>query len=420
MTVIDRLRAVVPGADTSGDDDSGADAVVDGGPGWLRGLVVGMVTALVSVAVVVGPVLLAWWQAVPAAGSAEEALAIGSGIWLLGTGAHVTDGDVTLALTPLLGLALLVLLARLGAREAMVRVSLEGPSWWDLLPRRLALCLGAWWAGYAAVVLATAALAAGGPLQPVWVTVVLPAVVLPLVGAGLALRAVADDEPGVLGPRTDLLLLPDTLRRGIGPGLTGLVVLLGIGSVVVLATVGLSWDGVSAVHDGLAAGTAGSVVLVVAQVGLLPNLGLWVVSFLAGPGFQVVDGATVSWTGAESGLLPMVPVLAALPQPGPFPVAVAVGAVLVLVAVGVFVGRRAVRTVARLSRLRTKLGVATAACAVAAVGAGLLDAVGGGSLGQFRLSSIGAPALTLSLSLFGWLLLGAVLAVLHDAWRLRR
>ena len=78
------------------------------------------------------------------------------------------------------------------------------------------------------------------------------------------------------------------------------------------------------------------------------------------------------------------------------------------------------RTVARLSRLRTKLAVATAGCAVAALGAGLLDAVGGGSAGQFRLASVGAPALGLALCLFGWLLLGAVLAVLRDAWRLRR
>jgi Family of unknown function (DUF6350) len=231
---------------------------------------------------------------------------------------------------------------------------------------------------------------------------------------------VVADEPDVLGPRTGLLRLPDALRRGVAPGLTGLLVIVGIGSALVLAAVGLSWDGVRAVHDGLAAGTTGSVLLVVAQVGMLPNLGLWVVSFLAGPGFQVVDGATVTWSGAESGLLPMVPVLAALPQPGPFPAAVAVVGALVVVGVGALVGARAVRTVARLSRLRTKLAVATAACAVTAGGAGLLDAVGGGSLGQFRLASVGAPALVLTLSLFGWLLAGAVLAVLRDVWRLRR
>ncbi len=410
MTVIDRLRAAVPSSGTG-------EAV---GPGWPRGAAVGVLTALVSVAVVVGPVLLAWSRADPTTGGATQAAAVGAGLWLLAAGAHVSDGEVTLALSPILGLALLVVLARLGAREAMVRVALDGPTWWGLLPRRLAAAVGAWWAGYAVVVLAVAGVAGTGPFRPVWVSVVLPAVVLPVLGAGLALRAVVADDPDVLGPRAARVRLPDTVRRAFAPGLAGLLVLLAVGSVVVLGAVALSWDGVRAVHDGLGADEVGSVVAIAVQAGMLPNLALWVVSFLAGPGFQVVEGATVSWSGAESGLLPMVPVLAALPQPGPFPVAVAVVAAVVLVAVGAFTGSRAVRTVARLSRLRTKLAVAVTACAVAAAGAGLLDAVGGGSLGQFRLTSIGAPAGALTVSLFGWLLLGAVIAVLRDAWRLRR
>ncbi len=413
MTVIDRLRAAVPGADAS----------PDAGPGWGRGAVVGVATGLVSVAVVVGPALLAWSQTTPSKGSgggAGTVVAVGAGLWLLSAGAHVTAGEAGIALTPLLGLAVLALLARLGAREAMVRVSLDGGSWCGLLPSRLVATVGAWWAGYAVVVLGTAAVASTGPFPPAWPTVVLPAVVLPLLGAALALRPVLADDPEILGPRSGVLRLPDMLRRATGPGLTGLVVLLGLGSALVLAAVGLSWQGVTAVQSGLEADGTGTVVSVAAQVAMLPNLALWVVSFLAGPGFQVVEGATVTWTGAQSGLLPMAPVLAALPHPGPFPVAVAVVSALLLVAVGLLVGARSVRTVARLSRLRTKLGVAAAACAVTAAGAGVLDAVGGGSLGQFRLSSIGAPALDLTVTLFGWLLLGAVLAVIRDAWRLRR
>ncbi len=411
MTVIDRLRSAVPGADAS----------PDAGPGWRRGAVVGVTTGLLSVALVVGPTLLAWSQAPPrGAGGAGEALAVGAGLWLLAAGAHVTAGDAGIAMTPLLGLALLVVLARLGAREAMVRVSLEGPSWWGLLPTRLVATVAAWWAGYAAVALGAAALAATGPFPPAWPTVTVPALVLPLLGAGLALRPVLADDPDLLGPRSGMFRLPDAVRRGIGPGLTGLLVLVGVGSALVVAALALSWQGVTAVQEGLGADGTGTVLSVAVQVGMLPNLALWVVSFLAGPGFQVVDGATVTWSGAQSGLLPMVPVLAGLPHPGPFPVAVAVGSAVVLVGVGMFVGGRAVRTVARLSRLRTKLAVATAACGVAALGAGVLDAVGGGSLGQFRLASIGAPALYLTVTLFGWLLLGAVLAVLRDAWRLRR
>jgi hypothetical protein len=383
-------------------------------------MAIGALTGLAGICLVLVPVLVAWSQARPEAGSSGEALMVGAGLWLLAAGAHVYGGGATVALTPLLGLLLLVSLTRIGAREAMVRVSLDGPVWWGLLPRRLAATLGAWWAGYATVVLVVALVAAGGPLRPVWATVLVPALAVPVLAAGLALRPVVDDVPEVLGPRARRWGPPDAVRRSLGPGLRGVLVLLGVGSAVVLAAAALSWDGVSAVHTGLRADGIGSGLAVVVQVGMVPNLALWVVSLLAGPGFQVVDGATISWSGAESGLLPMVPVFAALPQPGPFPVATAAVAVLALVLVGVFVGRRAVRTVARLSRLRSKLAVATLSCAVTATAVGVLDAVGGGSLGEFRLASVGAPALTLALSLFGWLLLGAVLAVLHDAWRLRR
>jgi hypothetical protein len=412
MTVIDRLRSAIPGADLPPDEVAG--------PGWRRGAAIGALTALASVAVVIGPALLAWSLSRPAAGTAGEALTIGSGLWVLGAGAQVADGGATLALSPLLGLALLVVLAHVGAREAMVRVSLESPMWWGLLPRRLAATVGAWWAAYAGVVALVAMIAGSGPFVPVWPTVTLPAVVLPLAGLVLALRPVVEDDPDVLGPRAQRLRPPDLLLRALRPGLVGLAVLLGVGAVVVLVAVGLSWGGVLAVHDGLGAGGAGSILLVLVQVAMLPNLALWVVSFLAGPGFQVVDGAAVTWSGAESGLLPMVPVLAALPQPATFPTVLPLVAGLVLVAVGVVVGTRSLRTVARLSRLRTKLAVAATSCGVTAASAGILDAVGGGSLGEFRLASVGAPAVMLTLTLGGWLLVGAVLAVLRDAWRLRR
>ncbi len=120
------------------------------------------------------------------------------------------------------------------------------------------------------------------------------------------------------------------------------------------------------ISTAVAAGGLGGIVLALAQVASLPNLALWAVSFMAGPGFRVVEGGTVSWSGSEGGLLPMVPVLAALPQPGDFPWFTALS-VLVVVAVGAFVARRSLAEVARLSRLRTKLAVALSACTVTAL-----------------------------------------------------
>jgi hypothetical protein len=152
---------------------------------------------------------------------------------------------------------------------------------------------------------------------------------------------------------------------------------------------------------------------------MLPNLALWAVSFVAGTGFSAVEGASATWTGSRTSLLPMIPVLGALPEPGAFPAFVA-AVVLVPVLVGVLVGWRALRSVARLSTGRTKVVAVGVAVLVAAGSLGALDVVGGGSLGVARLRDIGAPAGAMALALLMELSLGALLVLAWDRWRLRR
>ena len=142
-------------------------------------------------------------------------------------------------------------------------------------------------------------------------------------------------------------------------------------------------------------------------------------SLLAGPGFSVVDGAHTSLTGSTSGLMPLVPVFGAVPEPGSYPWVVRL-LVLVPVLIGGYIGRRALVAVARLSSLRTKASVAVAACAMVALAVGVLDGLGGGSLGAYRLSDMGAPALWMALVLGFELVVGALVVVAWDAWRLRR
>ncbi|WP_239099928.1 DUF6350 family protein [Phycicoccus sp. CSK15P-2] len=412
MTVIDRLRAALPSAEEPAHTSPW-------GPGWRRAALIGALTALVSAALVVVPVVLAW-DAAPLDGTERaDAVRLGAALWLLLGGAHVSAGPATITLTPLLGTAVLVVLARYGAREAMVRVRTDGGYWAGTLPRDLAGAVGAWWAGYALGTGAVWAVAHSGALVPRPWTVLVPAFLVPVAGLWLALAPVARDDPDVLGPRL-VPVLPDVVRRGLGPGLAGVALLVVLGTLVIGVAVLLAWPQVAAVQDGLTADRTDVLVLALAQVAALPNLALWVVSLMGGPGFTVVGGAVVSWDGVESGLLPLVPVLGALPQPGPYPVPAALGGLAVLVGAGVWVGRRAVATVARLSRLRTKLAVATCACATTSLAVGALDLLGGGSAGQFRLAAVGAPAGRLALSVFLALLVGAVGYVLRDAWRLRR
>jgi hypothetical protein len=415
MSVSDRLRSVLPGSD----DPTGDAVEPPAGSRWWRGAIVGVLTGLFSLAVVVAPVVLAWLVEPLSSGDGWQAAGTGAALWLLVTGAHLTLGAVTISLVPLLGLALLVGVAWLGAREAMVDVSTDGEHWRGTLPRPLAAALGAWWAGYALAVVGAVGLSVAGPFRVTPMSLVVPVVVVPLLALVLALRPAAHDDPDVLGARLGFAWLPDAVRRAVRPGLVGAGVLLGVGFAVVLTMVAVSWHQVTTISTAVAAGGLGGIVLALAQVASLPNLALWAVSFMAGPGFRVVEGGSVSWSGSEGGLLPMVPVLAALPQPGDFPWFTALS-VLVVVAVGAFVARRALAEVARLSRLRTKLAVALSACTVAALALAVLDLVAGGSAGQFRLSAVGAPTGRLFLALLLELGIGALAVVVRDAWRLRR
>ena len=415
MSVSERLRSVLPGS-----DDGLGDAVEPpSAVGWRRGGVVGVVTGLGSALLVVAPVVLAWLVEPLATGTVGQAVGTGSALWLLVSGAHLVAGEVTISVVPLLGWGVLVGAAWWGAREAMVDVSTDGEYWRGTLPRSLAAALAAWWAGYAVVVGVAVAVASGGPFRVAPLSLVVPLVVLPVLATALALRTVAHDDPDAVGPRLGFAWVPDVVLRGLRPGLFGAGVLLLVGALVVIGAVALSWGEVSTISREVGAAGLGGVVLVAAQVASLPNLALWAVSFLAGPGFRVVEGGTITWSGADSGLMPMVPVLAALPQPGAFPWFTALSCLAVVV-VGGLVARRALAQVARLSRLRTKLGVALAGCVTTAVVLGALDVLAGGSLGQFRLSGVGAPALRLFVALVAELSVGALVVVLRDAWRLRR
>ena len=324
MTVIDRLRAALPGPADPRDPADRGDRTEHVAPdarawsAWRRGAVAGLVTGIASLLLVLVPTVIAWLIEPLATGTAWDAVGTGAALWLLTAGAHLMTGQVTLSLVPLLGLGLLVVVARLGAREAMVDVSTDGEHWCGLLPRSLVAALVAWWSTYAVVVAAAVALTTLGPFRVVVLSLLVPAVLVPVAGMGLALRSVVLDDPEVVGPRLGLARVPDAVRRGVRAGLWGAAALLGVGLVVVLALVALAWGEVSTISEQVGAAAFGEVVLLIAQVMALPNLALWAVSFVAGPGFQVVDGSSVTWAGAESGLLPMVPVLAALPQPGPF------------------------------------------------------------------------------------------------------
>ena len=163
-------------------------------------------------------------------------------------------------------------------------------------------------------------------------------------------------------------------------------------------------------YDTLGADPVGVGVLSLGQFLALPNVGLWAASWMAGPGFAFGQGTSITWSTSNPGLLPLIPGMGALPDPGPLPDGLWLFA-LVPVLAGTLVGWRAMRSVARFSSWQVKAKVSASACVVAALTLTLASLLAGGSLGAARLSLVGAPSVMFGMAVLGELLLGAMVVV---------
>lgn len=414
MTATDLIRSVRG----SGGDSDGLDR--GRWPSARAAALRGAAAALCSAVVVVGLVLLGWAGTSRSTVGLMPTLGLGVDGWLLAHGSRVVIGQVHVALTPLVLWAGLVTVIAYAARPLVPALVEDGdddvePLPWQDRVRPLAAFAG----GYVIVAALLGLLTLSDAARPDPVTVVPAVLATLLVGALLAAWRAEPEGEGIRALLPDAVRVPMTLRRAVKPALWGAGSLLAAGATLVVGAVVLSASDVFHVQAELGAGLVGGVLLTVAQLLYLPNLALWAMSFMAGSGFQVVSGAPTTWTGSKAGLMPMVPVFAALPSPGGFPVVMGMVA-LVPVAAGVLVGRRSLGTVARLSPLRVKALVAGTAAVLAALGLGVLDALAGGSLGAYRLADMGAPALTMTGLLAAELLVGALGVVVWDVWRLHR
>lgn len=388
-----------------------------------RHLLSGAATALASSLALVLPSLLVWVAAAESSVPWTDALGVGASLWLLGQGAHLTTGAAQITVAPLLLLAFAIAAGTWGAVHSLRETAESCPTGdpvRGLLARPLATALGAWALGYAGCAALWAAVGfAAGP-APVARSLPMPLVAVPVTSALVAAWRLVRRRPALAGPLlSDPGWLPQVLRRAWLPALWGAGAVLGAGLAACVLMVVLRFDQVAHLQGQLAPGLVGGAVLALGQVAALPNLAVWAVSFLAGTGFSVVEGASTTWTGSRSGLMPMVPVLGALPEPGAFP-GVLPALVLLPVGAGALIGWRSLKSVARLSSVRTKASVMGVAVPLAAGVVGLLDVIGGGSLGVGRLSDVGAPAGAMTLALLLEFAVGAALVLAWDRWKLRR
>lgn len=378
----------------------------------LSGMWVGIELAaapLLLLAVVVGAILVA---DPPSGGSGWARTAdVAATVWVAGLGVPVTIGQAAFTLVPL-GVTLVVALAGVQLGRRVLRPG--------GLAFASAVVVHAVLATAAVLVLAHAAASAAltAPLTGAGTAVVVLGIGALTRPDGPTVRERLDHVAGGLADRYPQVPGPllDGLRRGASAALVA-VLLVVVASGLLVVVWGIS--GRSAISDVLRAlqpGTASGLLLGVAQLAVVPNLVVWALAWLAGPGFGIGDGSLYAPHAHVEGALPLVPVVGALPGAG-WVNAAAQASLLVVVAAGVVAGVFSWRAHAYAGGT-TWTGLVTSSLTTA-VGAGLLVAalvsLASGAVGPGVLAHVGARTWPVAGLVAVEVAVGVVLAT---AWKL--
>ncbi|MGV8897179.1 MAG: DUF6350 family protein [Rhodoglobus sp.] len=183
---------------------------------------------------------------------------------------------------------------------------------------------------------------------------------------------------------------PATVRNVVMTALRGgaaaAATVFTLAAVLTAAAILLSYARIITLYESLHTEVLGGVTITLAQLALLPNLVIYTVSWLVGPGFALGTGSTVSPLATQLGPVPAIPVLGALP-----PEALAFGFVglLVPVVAGFLVGAVLGPGARRKLEARELAFVAIGIGLVGGVILGLLAWASTGAAGPGRLQDVG-------------------------------
>ncbi len=402
MSLFERIRTLRGAGSPDGTRAVSARLAGLASPPWrVAGL--GAAAALTSWSVLVLLAVIVWAFTPQGEAGLGEVLALASGAWVLLTGGSVTGGDLPITIVPLLGWVLAVWIAM----AAVKRARLVDPD------QSVGALAGRFCGGYAAALSAISLLALAGPVVPVWHGPI-TALSVPAVALG---QDVIRDPPEWLAQR-----LPVWLEAAWRPAGAALLTLGGVGLALVVAAVWSRWETVVELYGAVDAGGIGAVMLTIVQLLFLPNLVLWAVAVVAGPGFQVAIDSAVTVTGAEPGLLPIVPILGAVPTEEAFPGWLRITLLLPVVA-GLVIGRTVRRH--RVPPMHES-GLARTAAVAVALDSGVILVLGllaSGSVGVSRLAHVGPDPWDLAGVVLVELAVGTALWFSGSLWiapRLRR
>ncbi|NOJ59885.1 DUF6350 family protein [Arthrobacter sp. 260] len=292
-------------------------------PLWLQGVFELAQSAVISGLLILVP-LAAVWLAGGFGDRTPDAMAqLGGQIWLLihGVPLEVTfaaaepDGAGTtgiLSLVPL-GLTLIPFLLSWRAGRRLARASYSDQLWQGVVGALgIYAVIGASVAYLSSTAEAAIQLAAGA--------------LIPLLSAGLGLVIGAYREAGAWSRLIGVdgvawLARTSQHSRWAGSyawsclraGFVALTISLGLSAVLLAVTFGFRWAEMAAVYQRLDAGIIGGSALTLAQLGFLPNLVVWTLSWASGAGFALGSGSAITPLTTSAGPLPALPVLGAVP-----------------------------------------------------------------------------------------------------------
>jgi hypothetical protein len=365
----------------------------------------GALAALGTWVVVVLPALVGWVAAPESSVGWFSAVSVGSGIWFLGHGQSIGAGGVAVSLTPLLLFAVNVYIAYRWARRlaATQRAAVGAAAWSDTALKEV---VPGFLGGYLLMAGVFALLTLGGVAAP-GVAAVPGVLLVPAVALGFVLLR-PDDEESPAFVRTLFRRGPTWLPTVWRVGWLGAGLLLATGAAVVVVRLVMTFPAIASIQSDYGVNVGGAVIVGIAQLALLGNAATWALGFVAGPGFSLAVGSTVSPAAAAPGLLPLVPVLGAVPEAADYP-PILYAVLLLPVAAGLVVGRGVDRELEFFGNLRARVAATVVAALIAVVVVVAVTALGNGAVGVDRLRSIGVPLLPLLLALAAEVVLGALL-----------
>jgi hypothetical protein len=316
-------------------------------------------------------------------GGASGAIRAGASAWLVAHKAGVTLGTGSLTVAPL-GLTLFFGWCLYRGGKSAARTSAADRT------RDLILLSGTFAVAYGLGALVVALLTADGPLKVNPLSAFLGAASIALVAGTIGVLV----ESGAGADIADAT--PSGLRDAVPAAAAAVLTVIAIASILYAVLLAIHFSRITGMLELLDAGVIGSVVLFAICLMLVPNMILYVVAFLAGPGFQLGVGTTIAPTGVDVGNLPALPLLAAVPADGATPSYLLVLTAVVPLIAGAVAGLVVVRR-GLADQDAEALGWDAFALrgAMAALLAGvlvyMLMALSGGSAGPGRMAAVGIP-----------------------------